>query len=48
MINLMVKMSKNEKLTPDEIKKMSDLQESLSTLINGGYIGKPTRMKDES
>ena len=44
MINLMIKMSKNEKLTPDEIKKMSDIQKSLSTLIDGGYVGKPPRM----
>ena len=48
MINLMVKMSKNEKLTPDEIKNMSDIQESLSSLIAGGYVGRPSRMKDES
>ena len=44
----MLKMSKNEKLTPDEIKNMSDLQKSLSSLINGGYVGRPSRMKDES
>ena len=44
MINLMIKLSKNEKLTPDEIKKMSDIQKSLSTLIDGGYVGKPPRM----
>ena len=44
MINLMIKMSKNEKLTPDETKKMSDIQKSLSTLIDGGYVGKPPRM----
>ena len=48
MINLMTKMSKNEKLTPDEIKKISDLQESLSNLIDGGYVGRPSRMKDDS
>ena len=48
MINLMLKMSKNEKLTPDEMKNMSDLQKSLSSLINGGYVGRPSRMKDES
>ena len=48
MINLMLKMSKNEKLTPTETKQMSDLQKSLSTLIDGGYIGRPTRMKDDS
>ena len=48
MINLMLKMSKNEKLTPDEIEKMSDIQKSLSNLIDGGYVGKPFRMKDDS
>ena len=48
MINLMLKMSKNEKLTPDEMKNISDLQKSLSSLINGGYVGRPSRMKDES
>ena len=47
MINLMLKMSKNEKLTTDELEKMSDLQKSLSDLIDGGYIGKPFRMKDD-
>ena len=47
MINLMLKMSKNEKLAPDEIQKMSDLQKSLSNLIDGGYVGKPFRMKDD-
>jgi len=47
MINLMLKMSKNEKLTPDEIEKMSNIQKSLSNLIDGGYVGKPFRMKDD-
>jgi len=47
MLNLMVKMSKNENLTPDETKKMLDIQKSLSTLIDGGYIGKPPRMKEQ-
>ena len=47
MINLMLKMSKNEKLTPDEIEKMSNLQKSLSNLIDGGSVGKPFRMKDD-
>jgi len=44
----MLKISKNEKLTPDEIEKMSDLQKSLSGLIDGGYIGRPSRMNDDS
>tara|TARA_B100001964_G_scaffold233701_1_gene291317 strand:+ start:487 stop:897 length:411 start_codon:yes stop_codon:yes gene_type:complete len=47
MINLMLKMSKNEKLAPDEIEKMLDIQKSLSNLIDGGYVGKPFRMKDD-
>ena len=46
MINLMIKMSKNEKLTSEEIEKMSGIQKSLSTLIDGGYIGKPSRMRE--
>ena len=46
MINLMLKMSQNEKLTTNEIEKMSDIQKSLSNLIDGGYVGKPFRMKD--
>ena len=46
MINLMIKMSKNEKLTSEEIEKLSDIQKSLSTLIDGGYIGKPSRMRE--
>ena len=46
MLNLMVKMSKNEKLTSEEIEKLSDIQKSLSTLIDGGYIGKPSRMRE--
>ena len=47
MLNLMIKMSKNENLTPDETKQMLDIQKSLSTLIDGGYIGKPSRMKGQ-
>ena len=46
MINLMIKMSKNEKLTSEELEKLSDIQKSLSTLIDGGYIGKPSRMRE--
>ena len=45
MINLMIKISKNEKLSTDEMKEMSNIQKSLSSLIEGGYVGKPARMK---
>jgi hypothetical protein len=47
MINLMIKISKNEKLSTDETKEMSNIQKSLSSLIEGGYVGKPTRMKGD-
>ena len=47
MINLMIKISKDEKLSTDETKEMSDIQKSLSSLIKGGYVGKPARMKGD-
>ena len=47
MINLMIKISKNEKLSTDETKEMSNIQKSLSSLIEGGYVGKPSRMKGD-
>jgi hypothetical protein len=43
MINLLVKLSKNEKLTEEENQKISELQKSLDTLINGGHVGNPKR-----
>jgi hypothetical protein len=43
----MIKISKNEKLSADEVKQMSDIQKSLSSLIEGGYVGKPSRMKGD-
>ena len=46
MLNLMIKMSKNEKLSTEEIDKITNIQKSLSSLIDGGYIAKPDRMKD--
>ena len=46
MLNIMIKMSKNEKLSPDEIDKITNIQKSLSSLIDGGYIAKPNRMKE--
>ena len=46
MLNIMIKMSKNEKLSPDEIDKITNIQKSLSSLIDGGYVAKPDRMKE--
>jgi hypothetical protein len=46
MLNIMIKMSKNETLSPDEIDKITNIQKSLSSLIDGGYVAKPDRMKE--
>ena len=44
MLQTMIKLSKNEKLTEDELKKITEIEKNLTTLINGGWIGKPKRM----
>jgi hypothetical protein len=41
MIQLLLKIQKNEKLTDDEIKKIEDIQKNLDILIKGGSIGNP-------
>jgi len=40
MMNMLVKLSKNEKLNDEEIKKLSDIEKNLNILIDGGYVGK--------
>ena len=46
MLNIMIKMSKNEKLSQDEIDNITNIQKSLHHLIDGGYVAKPKRMKE--
>ena len=46
MLNIMIKMSKNEKLSTEEADEITNIQKSLSTLIDGGYVAKPDRMKE--
>ena len=46
MLNIMIKMSKNEKLSTEETDEITNIQKSLSTLIDGGYVAKPDRMKE--
>ena len=43
MVNLLVKLSKNEKLTDEENNMISELQKKLDVLIKGGYVGNPKR-----
>jgi len=45
MINMLVKLSKNDKLNDEEIKIISEIQKNLQVLIAGGYVGKPDKSK---
>ena len=42
---MLVKISKNESLTDEEIQKISDLEKTMNHLIKGGYVG-DYRQKD--
>jgi len=44
MLQLLVKLSQNEKLTEEDQQKIKDLEANLSKLIDGGWINKPKRM----
>jgi len=48
MMNMFVKLSKNEKLNDEEIINLSKLQKDIQTLIDGGYVGKTDRFKNIS
>lgn len=45
MTNLLVKLSKNEKLNEEEISQIEEIQKNLKILIDGGYTGKPSSQK---
>jgi len=40
MMNMLVKLSKNEKLNDKEMEELSKIETNLNTLIDGGYVGK--------
>ena len=46
MTSILVKLSKNEKLTEDELVHMEAIQKNLKVLIDGGYIGTPSHLQD--
>jgi len=37
--DVLVKISRNEKLTNDDLEKISELQKKISLLLKGGYVG---------
>lgn len=46
MMQLLVKISNNEKLTDKEIKEIKNLEEKLDLLTRGGYVGSHREKKD--
>ena len=40
LTTIFVKLSKNEKLTDEELKQLSELEEKIKILLDGGMIGK--------
>lgn len=45
MTNMLIKMSKNEKLTDEEVNNLTEIQKNLKVLIDGGYVGRPTHLE---
>lgn len=46
MAQLLVKISKNEKLTDKEIEEIKNIESKLDLLIRGGYVGSHREKKD--
>lgn len=40
---MILKSSKNEKLTDEELNEITSLQNKIEILLKGGYVGKPAR-----
>lgn len=40
---MMIKWSKNEKLSDEEINEITELQKKIDVLLKGGYVGKPQK-----
>lgn len=43
LTNYLIKWSKNEKLTTEEINEITELQKKIKILIKGGFVGSPKR-----
>jgi len=42
---ILIKLSRGEKLTEEELSKMKKLQNQMDILLKGGYVGDPSRLK---
>jgi hypothetical protein len=47
MLNMMIKMSKNEKMSSEDIQMMTEIQKDLKHLIDGGSVGKTGKSTKE-
>lgn len=45
--DMMVKLSKNEKLTDEELNQINELRKKINVLLKGGYIGHPKYSEKE-
>lgn len=43
LVNMLIKVANNEKLTEEELEKINELQKKIDILINGGHVGNPKR-----
>lgn len=43
MLELLVKLSNNEKLSQEELDEISELKKKIKILIDGGFVGKPKK-----
>ena len=48
MLNMMIKMSKNEKMSDEDIQMMAEIQKDLKHLIDGGSVGKISKLEPSS
>ena len=43
LVNMLIKVANNEKLTEEELEKINELQKKIDILISGGHVGNPKR-----
>lgn len=43
LTTMLIKIANNQKLTEDELKEVTELQNKIDILLKGGHVGKPRR-----
>ncbi|MGI0009813.1 MAG: hypothetical protein ACREAE_00240 [Nitrosopumilaceae archaeon] len=47
MTNMLIKLSRNEKLTDEELNEINELRKKINVLLKGGYVGHSRHSKKE-